>query len=54
MTSPNNKRAYVRCPICGRQPVAVKRGNLVSHLTHGGQKCSGTGWKVQSWAQATC
>lgn len=33
----------VRCLWCGRQPVRLKRGRLVSHLTPGGQKCVGIG-----------
>lgn len=43
MTSKNNKRVYMRCPLCSRQPVAVKRGHIVSHLTPGGLRCSATG-----------
>jgi hypothetical protein len=41
--SKGNKRNYVRCPGCGRQPVAVKRGRLVSHLSPGGVRCYWTG-----------
>lgn len=38
-----NFRRYVRCRWCSRQPVAIKRGRLVSHLTPGGLKCPGVG-----------
>lgn len=38
-----DKRSYVRCPWCQRQPVQVKRERIVSHLTPGGVKCIGIG-----------
>jgi hypothetical protein len=41
-----DKRAYLRCPMCGRQPVQVKRGYIVSHLTPGGLKCIAIGFRM--------
>jgi len=41
-----DKREYVRCPFCGRQPVLLKRGNLTSHLSPGGVKCSAVGMRI--------
>ncbi len=46
MTSANNKKAYVRCPWCGKQPVPTKRGRVSSHMTAGNQKCIGVGQTV--------
>lgn len=47
MTSKNNKRQYLRCPGCGKQPVPLKRGRLSSHLTPGGIKCHWIGQPEQ-------
>ena len=47
------KRQYVRCPMCSRQPVQVKRGYLVSHLTPGGLKCIATGLRIRGTAWDT-
>lgn len=41
-----DKRTYIRCPWCGRQPIQVKRGNLVSHLSPGGVKCIAIGMRI--------
>jgi hypothetical protein len=42
----NDKRQYVRCPWCGKQPVQVKRGRIVSHVTPGNSRCVGVGQPV--------
>jgi len=47
MTGKGNKKQYVRCLLCSRQPVAVKRGHMASHLTPGGVKCHATGVQVK-------
>lgn len=38
----------VRCPWCQRQPVRLKRGRLVSHLTPGGVRCVGVGQPMKA------
>jgi hypothetical protein len=38
-----DKRVYIRCPWCSRQPVQVKRGRLTRHVTPGGMLCIGSG-----------
>ena len=39
-------RKMIRCPWCGKQPVQVKRGRLVSHLNPGGVKCFAIGQRA--------
>lgn len=41
--SKNNRKTFVRCPWCQKQPVPTKRGRINSHLTPGGVKCVGIG-----------
>lgn len=38
-----DKRQYIRCPWCGKQPVQLKRGRIVGHVTPGNQRCVGSG-----------
>ncbi len=54
MVSPNNKKQFLRCFWCGKQPVPVKRGRLSSHVTPGNQKCIGIGQpaaQAQRWIE---
>lgn len=36
------KREHLSCPICGRNPVPIKRDRIASHLSPGGVRCIGT------------
>jgi hypothetical protein len=38
-----DKRTYIRCPWCSRQPVQTKGRTLVSHVTPGNLRCIGSG-----------
>lgn len=38
-----DKRVYMRCPWCSRQPVQLKRGRIAGHLSPGGVRCIGGG-----------
>jgi len=52
VTSANNKKAFLRCPWCGKRPVPTKRGRLASHVTAGNIKCIGIGQpvdQVRAW-----
>lgn len=43
-------RTYLRCFMCGKQPVQVKRGRLVSHVTPGNTRCLAIGMRAEQVA----